>query len=244
MTTVLVVHHDPDIADQEVDSLRRAGYIVRQCAGPTVGPCPVLQRRPCPAVDEADVLVYDVWSAGDSDSGRHLIEELREQHPEIPVVLTAPGIELDWVETSGVHAVVPLVGLPTGARLQAAVEKALASVPEARSRSVPPQPSASPLLRAADAVGAPLTEVASGARSGGWLRMGIALSVAALLVLGAVYSGMLLAGEQPAGGLRQIVIEDMRYVPNRLDVTAGDTITLQVVNRGSVQHDVNFASLP
>jgi DNA-binding NtrC family response regulator len=128
MTRVLVVHHDPDIADQEVDSLRRAGYSVQQCAGPTYGPCPVLERRPCPAVEESDVLVYDVWSSGDSDSGRKLIEELREQHPEIPVVLTAPGMELDWVETSGVHAIVPLVGIPTGARLRAAVEEALASV--------------------------------------------------------------------------------------------------------------------
>jgi DNA-binding response OmpR family regulator len=128
MTRVLVVHHDADVADQEADSLRRVGYTVEQCAGPTYGPCPILQRRPCAAVDKADVLVYDVWSTGDSDSGRHLIEELREQHPEIPIVLTAPGIELDWVETSGVHAVVPLVGLPTGARLRAAVEEALASV--------------------------------------------------------------------------------------------------------------------
>jgi DNA-binding response OmpR family regulator len=128
MTRVLVVHHDPDIADQEVDSLRRAGYAVEQCAGPTYGPCPILERRPCPAVEDADVLVYDVWSSGDSDSGKRLIEELREQHPETPVVLTAPGMELDWVETSGIHAIVPLVGVPTGPRLRAAVDEALASV--------------------------------------------------------------------------------------------------------------------
>jgi DNA-binding response OmpR family regulator len=128
MTRVLVVHHDPDIADQEVDSLRRAGYAVEQCAGPTYGPCPVLHGLPCPPVEAADVLVYDVWSTGDSDSGRQLIEQLREQHPEIPIVLTAPGMELDWVETSGVHAVIPLVGLPTGPRLRHAVEEALASV--------------------------------------------------------------------------------------------------------------------
>jgi hypothetical protein len=116
------------MADQEVDSLRRAGFAVQQCAGPMYGPCPILAGRPCPAVEEAEVLVYDVWASGDSDSGRQLIEELREQHPEIPVVLTAPGMELDWVETSGLHAVVPLVGLPSGPRLRAAVEEALASV--------------------------------------------------------------------------------------------------------------------
>jgi len=128
MTRVLVVHHDADMADQEVASLRRAGYEVSQCAGPTYGPCPIVHGRPCPAVDDADVLVYDVWAGGDSDSGRTLIEELREQHPEIPIVLTAPGIELDWVETSGIHAVVPLVGVATGVRLRSAVELALASV--------------------------------------------------------------------------------------------------------------------
>jgi DNA-binding NtrC family response regulator len=128
MAHVLVVHHDADMADQEVDSLRRAGFAVQQCAGPMYGPCPILAGRPCPAVEEAEVLVYDVWASGDSDSGRQLIEELREQHPEIPVVLTAPGMELDWVETSGLHAVVPLVGLPSGPRLRAAVEEALASV--------------------------------------------------------------------------------------------------------------------
>jgi DNA-binding response OmpR family regulator len=129
MTRVLVVHHDTDMADQEVDSLRRSGYVVQQCAGPMFGPCPILAGRPCPAVGEADVLVYDVWASGDSDSGRQLIEDLREQHPEIPIVLTAPGMMLDWVETSGLHAVVPLVGLPTGVRLRAAVAEALASVP-------------------------------------------------------------------------------------------------------------------
>lgn len=128
MTRVLVVHHDTDVADQEVDSLRRVGYTVEQCAGPSHGPCPVLHGRRCPAVERADVLLYDVWSSGDSDSGRVLIEQLREQHPDIPVVLTAPGIELDWVETSGVHAVVPLVGLPTAARLDDAIGEALASV--------------------------------------------------------------------------------------------------------------------
>lgn len=132
MTHVLVVHHDGDLADQEADSLRRAGYTVDQCAGPTFGPCPIVHGRPCPAVEAADVLVYDVWASGTSESGRELIEQLREQHPGIPVVLTAPGIELDWVETAGVHAVTPLVGAPTTARLQTAVEEALASVATAR----------------------------------------------------------------------------------------------------------------
>lgn len=132
MTRVLVVHHDLAIGDQEADSLRRAGYEVEQCQGPIGGaPCPVIAGRTCPAADRADVLVYDVWATGESDGGQKLIEGLRELYPDIPVVLTAPGMELAWVETSGPHRVVPLVGPPTAARLEAAIERALSTVEEA-----------------------------------------------------------------------------------------------------------------
>jgi hypothetical protein len=125
MTTVLVVHHDIDLADQEVDSLRRLGYEPIECAGPAGSSCPVLRGQHCPDVHGADVLVYDVWSTTESGGGQNLIEGLREMHPEIPIVLTAPGMELDWVETDGVHKVVPLVGVPTAARLDAAIKEAL-----------------------------------------------------------------------------------------------------------------------
>ncbi len=125
MRRALVVHHDIDIEDQEADSLRRLGFTVEQCAGPQYHACPILRGEACPAVARADVLVYDVWSTGESDGGRHLIEGLRELHPDIPVVLTAPGIELDWVETEGVHRVVPLVGVPTAEKLASAIEEAL-----------------------------------------------------------------------------------------------------------------------
>jgi DNA-binding NtrC family response regulator len=127
MTRVLVVHHDLAIGDQEADSLRRAGYEVEQCQGPIGGaPCPVIAGRTCPAADRADVLVYDVWATGESDGGRTLIEHLRELYPDVPVVLTAPGMELEWVETSGPHRVVPLVGPPTADRLDRAIRRALA----------------------------------------------------------------------------------------------------------------------
>ena len=89
--------------------------------------CPILRGDPCPAIDRADVLVYDVWSTTESDGGQHLIEGIRELHPDIPVVLTAPGIELDWVTTSGSHRVTPLVGVPTAERLAAAIDAAMAS---------------------------------------------------------------------------------------------------------------------
>lgn len=128
MRRVLVVHHDIDLADQEADSLRRLGYEVEQCSGPAAYGCPVMRGEDCPAVERADVLVYDVWSTTETDGTRRLIEGLREIHPTVPVVLTAPGMELDWVRTSGVHGVVPLVGVPTADRLAVAIDEALASM--------------------------------------------------------------------------------------------------------------------
>lgn len=124
MTQVLVVHHDVDMADVEVDELRRAGYHVEQCSGPTAGPCPVLRRAPCWMADRADVLVYDVWASG--DDGRALIEELRELYPDKPVVLTTLGMEPDWVTDEGVHGVTVMTGAPTQKRLVEAIETALA----------------------------------------------------------------------------------------------------------------------
>jgi DNA-binding response OmpR family regulator len=121
---VLVVHHDIDIADQETDELRRAGYEVEQCWGPQYTSCPVMRGEACLAAERADVLVYDVWSTGESDGGRGLVDGLRDLYPDKPVVLTAPGMELDWVETEGAHRVVPLVGVPTAARLVEAIATA------------------------------------------------------------------------------------------------------------------------
>jgi hypothetical protein len=126
MTRVLVVHHDLDLAGQEVDSLRRYGYDVSECGGPTRNHCPVLAGRPCDLAERADVLVYDVWASGDAEGARTLIENIRDIHPETPVVLTSPGLPLSWEETVGRHAVTVLTGQPTGARLNEAIQAALA----------------------------------------------------------------------------------------------------------------------
>jgi DNA-binding response OmpR family regulator len=126
MTRVLVVHHDIDMADQEVEALRMAGYEADQCAGPAMNRCPVLQGDPCDAAAHADVLLYDVWATGESDGGRRLIRGLRDLYPDVPIVLTAPGLELDWVEEEGPHAVTPMTGRPDRAHLQAAISAALA----------------------------------------------------------------------------------------------------------------------
>jgi len=134
MTRVLVVHHDVDIADIEVEELRRAGYEVEQCAGPMGGgSCPVLFGQPCWQVDRADVLVYDVWAAG--DGRRALIDDIRDLYPDTPVVLTSGGLMLDWVETSGPMGVTPVLGAPSGTLLAAAVEAALRSAAPRRQQA-------------------------------------------------------------------------------------------------------------
>jgi hypothetical protein len=126
MTRVLVVHHDLDLAGQEVDSLRRFGYEVTECGGPTRNLCPILAGRACDLAERADILVYDVWASGDADGSRTLIENIRNIHPDTPIVLTSPGLQLSWEEAAGPHAVTALVGQPTGARLHAAIQTALA----------------------------------------------------------------------------------------------------------------------
>ena len=127
MTHVLVVHHDVDMADQESDWLRQAGFAVDECAGPDYGACPVLAGQACPAVNAADVLVYDAWASGSGDAERQLIESLRETHPGVPMVITAPGLEFDWFEMRGEHAIVPLTGNLSAAALVDAVNRALAT---------------------------------------------------------------------------------------------------------------------
>jgi DNA-binding NtrC family response regulator len=131
MTRVLVVHHDLELAGQEADSLRRFGYDVIECGGPSRNRCPVLEGHACDLAERADVLVYDVWASGDADGAKTLIENIREIHPDTPVVLTSPGLQLSWEESIGRHAVTPLLGQPTGARLHEAIQAALSKEPPA-----------------------------------------------------------------------------------------------------------------
>jgi hypothetical protein len=134
MIRALVVHHDIDLADQEVESLRRFGYEVEQCSGPTANTCPVLNGGTCDMAARSDVLVYDAWASGDSDGSLDLIAGLRRVHPSVPIVLTVPGVGMSW-EPSGDAGVVELQGQPTGARLHAAIQQAIAALDEVAPRA-------------------------------------------------------------------------------------------------------------
>jgi len=133
MTRVLVVNHDIDLADQEVDSLRRRGYEVRECLGPIGSSCPILSAHPCELAAWADVLVYDAWATGEPDGAKDLIEGLRTLHAGVPIVLSATGIEPAWITVAGDLRVTPIVGAPSGERLAAAIELALADARQART---------------------------------------------------------------------------------------------------------------
>ncbi len=128
MTRVLVVHHDLDLAGMEADALRRLGYEVLECGGPSRNRCPILEGQPCDLAAHADVLVYDVWADMDADGARRLIDGIREIHPETPVVLTSPGLALLWEEERGPHAVTILTGPITGARLDVAIQEAMGAL--------------------------------------------------------------------------------------------------------------------
>lgn len=127
MTRVLVVNHDIDLADQEVDSLRRRGYEVKECLGPIGASCPILSHRPCELAAWADVLVYDAWATGEPEGAQALIEGLRHLHPDVPLVLSASGMEPEWITTVGSNRITPLVGSPSGERLANAIEASLAA---------------------------------------------------------------------------------------------------------------------
>jgi uncharacterized cupredoxin-like copper-binding protein len=71
----------------------------------------------------------------------------------------------------------------------------------------------------------------------------IAAITGAVLLLAGVVLALEVGRDRPTGAIRQMVIEDMRYSPNRIDLKVGETVTLQIVNRGAMQHDVHFASL-
>jgi hypothetical protein len=124
MTRALVVHHDIDLADQEVESLRRLGYQVEQCSGPTANTCPVLAGRVCDMAERSDVLVYDAWASGDIEGSGELVAGLRRLHPRVPIVLTTPGVGYAW-EPAADPGVVELQGQPTGARLHEAIQRAI-----------------------------------------------------------------------------------------------------------------------
>ena len=50
-------------------------------------------------------------------------------------------------------------------------------------------------------------------------------------------------GQSGAPGSAEIVLEDLRFTPNRIDAKVGVPLTVRLTNRGTERHDLNFPSL-
>lgn len=70
--------------------------------------------------------------------------------------------------------------------------------------------------------------------------MGLAAAIVLLAAIGAVTGG---SGNDPAAGSADIVMEDLRFMPNQLNAKVGVPLRLRITNRGLERHDMNFPSL-
>ena len=70
--------------------------------------------------------------------------------------------------------------------------------------------------------------------------MVLATAVAIVVALGVAARG---SGNDPSTGAAEIVLEDLRFTPNRLDAKVGVPLTVRLTNRGLERHDLNFPSL-
>jgi nitrite reductase (NO-forming) len=76
--------------------------------------------------------------------------------------------------------------------------------------------------------------------------IGCALAIVGLMAIvvvatlgGARFNG---SGSGSSGSV-DIVLEDLRFVPNRIDATVGVPITVRLTNKGTERHDLNFESI-
>ena len=74
--------------------------------------------------------MYDAFATGEPEGAQALIEGLRNLHPDVPIVLSASGMEPDWITTTGSTQITPLVGSPSGERLANAIEASLVTAAE------------------------------------------------------------------------------------------------------------------
>lgn len=69
---------------------------------------------------------------------------------------------------------------------------------------------------------------------------GLGLLVLAVVAIGIVARG---TGRDESPSSAEIVLEDLRFSPNRLDAKVGVPLKVRLTNRGLERHDLNFPSL-
>lgn len=69
--------------------------------------------------------------------------------------------------------------------------------------------------------------------------MVLGLAVVIVVAVGIASRG---GGDDASPGSAEIVLEDLRFTPNRLEAKVGVPLTVRLTNRGTERHDLNFPS--
>jgi Plastocyanin len=69
------------------------------------------------------------------------------------------------------------------------------------------------------------------------------IEFAAVLLIAIALAGCQTQSGSGSSGSADIVLEDFRFTPNRIDAKVGVPLTVQLTNRGTEGHDLNFESL-
>jgi len=86
---LLMESRAPGVDIANFDAFRDAGFDVTVCEGPDESPdCPLVRGEPCPLVDEADVVLFDL---DDLPARWAVLDALRASRPALPVVVRAQG---------------------------------------------------------------------------------------------------------------------------------------------------------
>lgn len=68
------------------------------------------------------------------------------------------------------------------------------------------------------------------------------IALAAVLFIAIALAGCQTKSDSSSGSA-DIVLEDMRFTPNRIDAKVGVPLTVRLTNKGTERHDLNFEAL-
>lgn len=71
-----------------------------------------------------------------------------------------------------------------------------------------------------------------------WLAAGVLILIIAIVGIGLIAAGR--PGGVSPGATIEIVMTEMRFSPNRLDLRVGESVTVRLVNSGAQRHDLAF----